>query len=175
LAEEARKEFMAYGQGGLMHSTLSYHWARMIEVLHSAEGIKELLLDETTMGTDLVTTGEKALEGIGLVEAPRGTLFHHYCINEDDVITRANLIVSTTNNNMAMNEAIRQVAATYLDGNELTEPLLNNIEVAIRAYDPCLSCATHALGKMPLQVELINSQGEQIDCLSKSSQGEITR
>lgn len=175
LAEEARKEFMAYGQGGLMHSTLSYHWARMIELLHSAEGIKELLLDETTMGTDLVTTGAKALEGVGLVEAPRGTLFHHYCINEDDVIVRANLIVSTTNNNMAMNEAIRQVAANYLDGNELTEPLLNNIEVAIRAYDPCLSCATHALGKMPLQVELIDSQGKQIDCLTKSSQGEITR
>ncbi|OQW91812.1 MAG: Ni/Fe hydrogenase subunit alpha [Beggiatoa sp. IS2] len=173
LAEEKRKEFVAYGKGRFVHSTLAYHWARMIEALHSSEGIKELLLDKVTMGTDLVATGQKVSEGIGVVEAPRGTLFHHYQINEDDLITKANLIVSTTNNNQAMNEAIRQVASKYLDGHHLTEPLLNQIEVAVRAYDPCLSCATHALGKMPLYVELLNSHGEQIDCLVKNSNGEV--
>ena len=109
--------------------------------------------------------------GIGVLEAPRGTLFHHYEINDDGLIERANLIVSTTNNNQAMNESIRQVASHYLDGHQLTEPLLNQIEVAIRAYDPCLSCATHALGKMPLEVQLVNSQGEIVDRLHKRADG----
>ncbi|OQW91039.1 MAG: Ni/Fe hydrogenase subunit alpha [Beggiatoa sp. IS2] len=173
MAEAERKEFVAYGKG-FVHSSLAYHWARMIETLYSAEGIKELLLDPEILGTDLVVKGEMVSEGIGVVEAPRGTLFHHYCINEEGLITKANLIVSTTNNNQAMNEAIRQVAEKYLDGNQLTEPLLNHIEVAIRAYDPCLSCATHALGKMPLYVEVLNSQGEQVDCLVKDATGAIT-
>jgi NAD-reducing hydrogenase large subunit len=126
---------------------LAYHWARMIELLYSAEAIKELLHDPDIFGGELVVRGEMAQEGIGVVEAPRGTLFHHYRINEDGLIEKANLIVSTTNNNQAMNESIRQVAERYLDGKELTEPLLNQIEVAVRAYDPCLSCATHALGQ----------------------------
>jgi NAD-reducing hydrogenase large subunit len=121
-----------------------------------------------------VATGEKRREGIGVIEAPRGTLFHHYQIDEHDIVTKANLIVSTTSNNQAMNESVRQVAATYLDGLEITEPLLNHLEVAIRAYDPCLSCATHALGKMPLEVELINAQGQLINQVFKSSQGEIS-
>ncbi len=173
LAEAERQTFMELGRGGPVNSALAYHWARMIEMLHAAEGIQSLLEDPVTMGRDLLTTGEKTLEGIGLIEAPRGTLFHHYRIREDDTIEMANLIVSTTNNNQAMNESIRQVAASHLDGRELTEGLLNHIEVAIRAYDPCLSCATHALGKMPLEVELVNSRGEQMDRLVKSSDGGI--
>lgn len=173
LAEAARREFMAYFQGRPAQSALAYHWARMIEMLHAAEGIKELLEDPVTMGTDLLAQGEKCLEGVGLVEAPRGTLFHHYRIREDDTIEMANLIVSTTNNNQAMNDSIRQVAAKYLDGRQLTEGLLNHLEVAIRAYDPCLSCATHALGKMPLYVELVDSRGEQIDRLAKNSDGAV--
>ncbi len=107
--------------------------------------------------------------------APRGTLFHHYRINEDGLVEKANLIVSTTNNNQAMNESIRQVAEHYLDGKELTEPLLNQIEVAVRAYDPCLSCATHALGKMPLVVELTDADGSMVDCLVRDADGEIRR
>ena len=114
-------------------------------------------------------------EGVGVIEAPRGTLFHHYQVDENDIVTKANLIVSTTSNNMGMNESVRQVAAEYLSGQELTEPLLNNLEVAIRAYDPCLSCATHAMGKMPLQLELINSEGKLIDKLVKHSNGQIER
>ena len=173
MAELERRDFMAAGKGGPMHATLAYHWARMIEMLHAAEGIKELLLDPELMGTDLVTKGERALEGVGLVEAPRGTLFHHYKINENDQIEKANLIVSTTNNNEAMNQAVRHVAARYLDGKVLTEGLLNHIEVAIRAYDPCLSCATHALGKMPMEVELVAADGQVVDRMVKNADGRI--
>lgn len=173
LAEAERREFMTQGRGGPVHSTLAYHWARMIELLCAAEGIKELLLDEDILGTDLVHKGESAQEGIGVIEAPRGTLFHHYRVNDEGLVTKANLIVSTTNNNQAMNESIRQVASRYLDGNELTEPLLNQIEVAVRAYDPCLSCATHALGKMPLEVELVDAGGKVVDRRMKTPQGEL--
>lgn len=160
LAEAARRRFMAHGQGDFVHDTLAYHWARMIELLHCAESIHVLLLDPEITGTELIVPkGPKQPEGIGVIEAPRGTLFHHYRINEEGLITKANLIVSTTSNNQAMNESVRAVANTYLDGQEVTEALLNHLEVAVRAYDPCLSCATHALGKMPLQVELIDSKG----------------
>ena len=97
--------------------------------------------------------------GIACIEAPRGTLFHHYKVSNDDLVTYCNLIVSTTNNNQAMNESIRAVAARFLTGREVTEGLLNHIEVAIRAYDPCLSCATHALGQMPLEVDILDADG----------------
>jgi NAD-reducing hydrogenase large subunit len=103
------------------------------------------------------------MTGVGIIEAPRGTLIHHYEVDAQDLVTQCNLIVSTTHNNQAMNEAIREVAREYLDGREITEGLLNHIEVAIRAYDPCLSCATHALGKMPLVVELLDATGALVD------------
>ncbi|HKI60207.1 MAG TPA: nickel-dependent hydrogenase large subunit, partial [Mariprofundaceae bacterium] len=122
-----------------------------------------------------VVTGEKQREGIGVIEAPRGTLFHHYKIDEEGLIEKANLIVSTTSNNQAMNESVRSVANEYIDGNEITEGLLNHLEVAVRAYDPCLSCATHALGKMPLEVELIDVEGALVDRLTKGSDGSIER
>ena len=164
LAEAARKRFRDYAQGDFVHDTLAYHWARMIELLHCAESIHALLLDADVIGTDLIVSkGQKKEEGIGVIEAPRGTLFHHYRVNEEGLVTQANLIVSTTSNNQAMNESVRTVANDYLEGQEITEALLNHLEVAIRAYDPCLSCATHALGKMPLQIELIDSKGVQID------------
>ena len=102
-----------------------------------------------------------------MIEAPRGTLIHHYRVNEDDLVSFCNLIVATTNNNQAMNEAIRVVAAQFLDGRELTEALLNHIEVALRAYDPCLSCATHALGEMPLEVELVDADGALVSRVHK--------
>ncbi len=111
------------------------------------------------------------MRGVGVIEAPRGTLIHHYRIDENDQVVRCNLIVSTTHNNQAMNEAVRQVAREYLDGREITEPLLNHIEVAIRAYDPCLSCATHALGKMPLEVELIDAAGARIHRMRRDGAG----
>jgi NAD-reducing hydrogenase large subunit len=170
-AEAERQAFVATAP---RHASLSYHWARMIELLHSAEAIRDLLLDPDILGSDLTVRGDLCAEGVGVVEAPRGTLFHHYRINEDGLIEKANLIVSTTNNNQAMNESVRQVAARYLDGHKLTEPLLNQVEVAIRAYDPCLSCATHALGKMPLVMDLVGPDGALVDRAVRGSDGVVT-
>jgi NAD-reducing hydrogenase large subunit len=168
LAEAARQRFRDYAGGGLVHDTLAYHWARMIEALHCAESIALLLRDPEITGAELVVPeGERRREGIGVIEAPRGTLFHHYRVDDDGLIEKANLIVSTTSNNQAMNASVRVVADHYLDGRTLTEGLLNHLEVAIRAYDPCLSCATHALGRMPLQVELVDPDGRIVDRLTK--------
>lgn len=174
-AEAERQAFVAWGQGELVHATLAYHWARMIEMLHSVEVIAELLDDPALLSGDLLTTGARQRSGVGIIEAPRGTLIHDYDVGDDDLVTRCNLIVSTTHNNQAMNEAVRAVARDYLDGHELTEGLLNHIEVAIRAYDPCLSCATHALGQMPLDVTLLGADGGVLDRVQKSSQGGLTR
>ncbi len=162
LAETARQEFMALTKGKPNNITMAYHWARIIELLHSAEKIQELLNDPDLQGTDLMVKGDRRGESVGLIEAPRGTLFHHYKVDENDQVTMANLIVSTTNNNTPMNRAVTSVAKKYLSGTEITEGLLNRVEVAIRAYDPCLSCATHALGQMPLIVELNDAEGQQI-------------
>jgi len=163
LAEAERLTFLE--QTG--DAPLNFHWARMIEMLFAAETIKELIDDDDISGQDLMTGGERRTEGVGVIEAPRGTLFHHYRVGDDDLITMANLIVATTNNNEAMNRAVREVARQYLDGRELTEGLLNHIEVAIRAFDPCLSCATHALGRMPLEVTLVDPDGTVVDRLVK--------
>jgi NAD-reducing hydrogenase large subunit len=174
-AEAERQEFLAWGKGEPIHATLGFHWARMIELLHTVEVIEQLLDDEHILEGPLSVRGMRHGEGVGIIEAPRGTLIHHYRVGSDDLVTMCNLIVSTTHNNQAMNEAVRVVARQYLDGRELTEGLLNRIEVAIRAYDPCLSCATHALGRMPLEVSLLGPGGELIDRLRKSHLGELAR
>ena len=163
VAEEMRKDFMALGNGRPVHSTMAYHWARLIELVHSAEKIKQLLDDPDIQGKQLVKTGKRREESVGIIEAPRGTLFHHYRVDENDQITMANLIVSTTSNNEPMNRAIQRVAEDHLEGQKITEPLLNLVEVAIRAYDPCLSCATHAIGQMPMKVMLVDGEGTVID------------
>jgi NAD-reducing hydrogenase large subunit len=175
LAESQRKEFMAIGDGLPVQSTLAFHWARLIELLHCTEAIAELLCDRDLVGKDLRNKGELQSCGTGVIEAPRGTLFHHYEIDEQGIVQKASLIVSTTNNNQAMNESIRKVANQYLDGNRLSEALLNQVEVAIRAYDPCLSCATHAIGKMPMEINLLNEKDELIDRLEKRVTGQINR
>jgi NAD-reducing hydrogenase large subunit len=165
LAEAERRAFVDYGKGSLIHAPLAYHWARMIEMLHAAETIKDLLHDDDLSGNELTTSGPRSREGVGVIEAPRGTLIHHYRVDDDDLVSMCNLIVATTHNNQPMNEAVRRVARRYLSGRKLTEGLLNHIEVAIRAFDPCLSCATHALGEMPLQVELVDVSGKVVDSL----------
>jgi len=163
----AQKEFeiyKAHTNGKTNNYCLHNHWARLIELLHSAEVIKDLLNDPDLQKDDLVTKGTKQKEGVGLIEAPRGTLFHHYRINDDDQIVMANLIVSTTNNNEPMNQSVNFVAKKMMNGQAvITEPMKNAVEIAIRAYDPCLSCATHALGKMPLDITLYNSKEEELD------------
>ena len=168
LAEEARQAFLARSPGKIVHAPLAYHTARLIELLHAAEVIDTLLRDDDLSGDELVAKGPRAIQGVGIIEAPRGTLIHHYEVDSQDLVTMCNLIVSTTHNNQAMNEAIREVARKYLDGKEPTEGLLNHIEVAIRAFDPCLSCATHALGKMPLVVEIVGADGAVLEELARA-------
>jgi len=162
-AEAERKDFLKLGKGRPVHATLAYHWARLVETLHAAEKIKELLSDPDLQGTDLLITGTRRSEGMAWIEAPRGTLFHHYRVRDDDTIEMANLIVSTTSNNEPMNRAVQKVAQEELSGKEITEGLLNKVEIAIRAFDPCLSCATHALGRMALEVALVDSLGRVVD------------
>ncbi len=156
--------------GGIAHAILANHWARMIEVLHCIEKIRELLHDPDLQGSDLQAKGERRQEGVGVIEAPRGNLIHHYQVDENDQVTYCNLIVSTTHNNEGMNRAVKDVAVKQLSGRqEITEGMLNQVEVAIRAYDPCLSCATHALGQMPLKVELIDAAGSVVDSRTRDA------
>ena len=166
-SELAQKEFeiyKAYTNGKANNMCMHTHWARLIEILHCAELMKELLMDPDLLKGELVAKGEKAYEGVGIIEAPRGTLFHHYQINEDDTIKMANLIVSTTSNNEPMNRSVNFVANKMMNGQtEITEGMMNAVEVSIRAYDPCLSCATHALGKMPLEMRIYDYKGELKD------------
>ncbi len=162
-AEQERIEFMAVTKGYPNNRTMYYHWARLIEMLYCAEMMKNLLNDDDLLSTDLTRKGERRKEGIGIIEAPRGTLIHHYEVDDKDRITRCNLIVSTTHNNEPMNRAVRWVAENVWEGKEeITEGMMNQVEVAIRAYDPCLSCATHAMGQMPLYIEIVDLQGNVI-------------
>ncbi|ESQ14964.1 MAG TPA: Ni/Fe hydrogenase subunit alpha [Chromatiaceae bacterium] len=173
LAEQERIALLEVDHGRAVQALMANHWARMIELLHCAESIERLLDDPDIGGSDLLREGKRQGTGIGVIEAPRGTLFHHYEVGDDGLVRRANLIVSTTHNNQVMNESIREVARVYLDGNRLTEPLLNRIEIAIRAYDPCLSCATHALGKMPLEIELLDADGNVRQRMRKRASGDV--
>lgn len=164
LAQKELEIFKAYTNGKPNNMSMHMHWARLIETLHSAEMMRELLNDPDLQKDDLVVKGNKVKRGVGLIEAPRGTLFHHYEINDQDQIEMANLIVSTTNNNEPMNRAVNSVAVEYMTGQkEITEGMMNAVEVAIRAYDPCLSCATHALGQMPLEITLYDANNNLID------------
>lgn len=160
LAEQERQIFKAITGGLPNPHSMYYHYARLIELLHCAEVMRDILHDDRLLSPEIVVQGERRSEGIGVLEAPRGTLIHHYEANEKGSITRCNLIVSTTHNNEAMNMAVREVAKQTIDQQqEITENMLNGIEVAIRAFDPCLSCATHAIGQMPLQVQLFDAEG----------------
>lgn len=170
LAEKERKAFIDFTGKKVNNSTLYSHWARLIEILHCAEVMNDLLHDDDIMSNDLVREGSHRLEGIGIIEAPRGTLTHHYQVDEKGMITRCNLIVSTTHNNEAMNQAVKWVANNVISQKgAITDGMLNQVEVAIRAYDPCLSCATQALGQMPLKLEVYNYSGELIDERYKSN------
>lgn len=163
LAEEERIIFKLATNNKINNKTMYSHWARLIEMLYCAEMMKILLNDVDILSNDLLRKGTRRNEGIGIIEAPRGTLIHHYEVDDKDRITRCNLIVSTTHNNEPMNQAVKWVANNVISGKtKITEGMLNQVEVAIRAYDPCLSCATHALGQMPLEVSLYNHAGELI-------------
>lgn len=169
LAAFERLAFLNATMGKTNNASMYSHWARLIELLHCAELMKNLLEDDDILSSDLVRRGTRRNEGIGIVEAPRGTLIHHYQVDDKDRITRCNLIVSTTHNNEAMNQAVAWVANEFIDGKQkVSEAMLNQVEVAIRAYDPCLSCATHALGQMPLEISLFDHLGNLTDVKRKN-------
>lgn len=167
LAEKERQVFKELTGGAPNNMSMAYHWARMVEILHAAEKMRELLHDPDLQGTELVLKGARRSEAVGLIEAPRGTLIHHYRVNSDDQVAMANLIVSTTHNNEPMNRAVAQVAEHFLSAAALNEGLLNRVEVVIRAYDPCLSCATHAAGGMSLQIDLVDEKGMVLDSIAR--------
>jgi NAD-reducing hydrogenase large subunit len=169
LAEQEFQLFRQLGGGGPVEGSLYYHYARLIELLHCLEKIGLLLDDPDILSNDIRSypPAQLAGHGVGVIEAPRGTLFHEYWADADGLLTRVNLIVATGNNNWAMNEAAGMVARRFVDGTKLTEGMLNRVEAAIRCYDPCLSCATHALGQMPLVVELVAADGTVVDRASR--------
>jgi NAD-reducing hydrogenase large subunit len=146
------------------NSAFHFHYARLIEILYCFEKI-ERLLDEPDILSSRVRAhaSPNNTEGIGVSEAPRGTLIHHYAIDDDGLITRANLIIATGHNNLAMDRSVFEVARRYVDGTKLSEGMLNRVEAVIRAFDPCLSCSTHAVGKMPLHIQLLAPDGAVVD------------
>ena len=162
LANEEFRNFKALAEGPV-EPTLLYHYARLIEDLYSAEHVRELCEDPDICSEDILDTRvEITGEGVGVIEAPRGTLWHHYWTDDNGVITKVNLIVATGGNNWAMSNSVDLVAKEFVDGKNLTEGMLNRVEAAIRCYDPCLSCSTHALGQMPLVIDIVDAEGEQV-------------
>ena len=162
-ADAELKAFKKLGRGAVTSSFL-YHYARLIEILASLEYI-ERYMDDPELSSDYLRAdaGINSLRGVGASEAPRGTLFHDYTVDRDGLLQKVNLIVATGQNNLAMNQTVAQIARHYVRGNEIQEPMLNRVEHGIRCYDPCLSCSTHAVGQMPMQVRLIAANGTVLD------------
>jgi len=167
-ADRELEHFKSLGEGGIVHSTFHYHYARLIEVLYCLERTKEILEDPETIKRNVQA---KAIlnrtEAAEACEAPRGTLYHHYKVDEQGRITWVNLVIATVQNNLAFNRAVTQVAKRYVNGKNLSEDMLNKVEAVVRALDPCLSCATHAWGKMPLRIQLYDSEGKILDDVAR--------
>jgi NAD-reducing hydrogenase large subunit len=160
LANDELKVFKTLNNGKPVENTLYYHYARLIEALFAAERVKVLCDDPDILSTDILNTRKDFKgRGVGVIEAPRGTLIHDYTADKNGMLLKVNLIVSTGHNNWAMSNAVDSVAKTYVKGPQVHEGMLNRVEAAIRAYDPCLSCSTHAVGQMPIQVEVLNPDG----------------
>lgn len=151
------------------HSSFYFHYARLIEMLYGIERIEEILDDPDILNTQVRAHAQpNSNEGVGIIEAPRGTLIHHYKIDDNGLMTDMNLIVATGHNVLAMNRGVKQVAQHFIQGDHLTEGMLNRVEAVIRAFDPCLSCATHAIGQMPLHIQLLSPDGEIVDEVRRS-------
>jgi NAD-reducing hydrogenase large subunit len=167
LADAELAEFRALGRGPVLGS-FHYHYARLIEILFALERIGQLLDDPGILDRDVrAQAARNRHEAVGVAEAPRGTLYHHYRVDDDGVITQVNLIIATGQNNLAMNRAVRQVAEHYIVGGRVTEGILNRVEAVIRAYDPCLSCSTHAVGRMPMAIEVVDPDGTLVDAVRR--------
>lgn len=163
LADKEWTEFRALRRGVIL-SSFHQHYARLIEILYGIERIEQLLNEPDILDKNVRAIAEPSrFEGIGVAEAPRGTLIHHYKIDENGLITWANLIIATGHNSLAMNQSVKQVAQHYVHGDRLQEGMLNRVEAVIRTYDPCLSCSTHALGQMPLHIQLLAPGGKILD------------
>lgn len=160
-ADRELRQFRRLGERGQpVTSSFHYHYARLIEILFALEKIEEVLEESDLTGQHIRSKASvNQLVGVGVSEAPRGTLFHEYHVDEYGVLQHVNLIIATGQNNLAMNKTVKQIAQAYINGNKLSEGILNRIEHGIRTYDPCLSCSTHAVGQMPLHVQLIASDG----------------
>lgn len=159
-ADRELQEFRDRAGARVATSSFFYHYARLIEILAAIEWIERLVDDPDIVSERTrATAGINQLEGIGVSEAPRGTLFHHYQVDEDGLIKKVNLIIATGQNNLAMNKTVTQIAKHYIHGTEIPEGMLNRVEAGIRAFDPCLSCSTHAAGQMPLQIQLVGADG----------------
>ena len=157
LANDELKIFKSLNHGKPVENTLYYHYARLIECLFAVERVSVLCDDPDMLSTDILNTHQNYTgHGVGIIEAPRGTLIHDYTADENGKLLKVNLIVSTGHNNWAMSNAVDSVAKTYVIGPDVQEGMLNRVEAAIRAYDPCLSCSTHAIGQMPIQLEIMN-------------------
>jgi len=153
---------------GAVNSAFYYHYARLIELLSALEWVERYLADPELLSDNLrAEAGINCLRGVGVSEAPRGTLFHDYTVDRNGLLQKVNLIVATGQNNLAMNQTVAQIARHYLTGGEITEPLLNRIEHGIRCYDPCLSCSTHAVGQMPLLVRLLAPDGTVVQEIAR--------
>ncbi|MBI3761617.1 MAG: nickel-dependent hydrogenase large subunit, partial [Chloroflexi bacterium] len=169
-AQEEYERFYSTLGGKPVHQRLATHWARLIELLYAAERWVDLATDpEITSDNFRALPTEKPTEGVGIVEAPRGTLTHHYWTDERGVLTKVNLIVGTTNNYAPISMSIKKAAETLIhNGTVITEGLLNRVEMAFRAYDPCFGCATHSLpGQMPLEVTIRDVKGEPVKVLKQ--------
>lgn len=166
LADDELKEFKKLGKNGVVQSTFLYHYARLVETLFCIEHAKQILEDPEVCSDHVwAKASVNRSEGVGVAEAPRGTLIHHYKVDREGMIRWVNMIIATEHNNIAYNKAVTQVAKKYVNGKKLSEGLLNRVEAVIRAFDPCLSCATHALGRMALDAQLFDSEGNLIDRL----------
>jgi NAD-reducing hydrogenase large subunit len=167
-ADEELAEFKTHGRGAVTSSFL-YHYARLIEILAGIEIIEQMMDDPDLLSNQLrADAGINKLEGIGVSEAPRGTLFHHYEVDEHGLIKKVNLLIATGQNNLAMNRTVAQIARHYIKGKNVPEPMLNRIEAGIRAFDPCLSCSTHATGQMPLHIRLLAADGSLLNEVTRS-------
>lgn len=168
-ADVEMREFKQRGDGAVCES-FHYHLARLIEMIHCAERIEELMADPDLFGEEIQAKASlNRHEGVGSCEAPRGTLFHQYWVDSNGLMTRANLLIATSQNNQAMNQTVAQAARRFIKGPEPEEGALNRLEAAIRCYDPCLSCSSHALGQMPLVVELRGPAGELIRTMAREN------
>ena len=168
LANDELKIFKSLNKGKPVENTLYYHYARLIECLFAVERVSVLCADPDILSTDILNTRKDFKgHGVGVIEAPRGTLIHDYTADEGGKLLKVNLIVSTGHNNWAMSNAVESVAKTYVIGPNVQEGMLNRVEAAIRAYDPCLSCSTHAVGQMPIQLDIVAPDGSLVKTLTR--------